>query len=172
MARETREIEPERLYSKNLRRLMAKLDMTLQDVVDASGVDARTLGSLLRGTTKPHARTLKKLADGLGVGSDELFQSLFSVGAAFDRDTNPVVAEAVDSSPSIFNQWSQEDFDELYSRVGIGGGLTIDGTIEAANRMNEKRELLRQAALVLESSEQDVLRELIQILYRKVTVSE
>ncbi len=172
MARQTPEIEPQRLYVRNVRRLMAKLDMTFQDVVEASGVDARTLGSLLRGTTKPHARTLRKLADGLGVGTDELFQSLLSVGSGFDRDTNPIVTEAIDSFPEVFHQWSEEDFDELYSRVGVGGGLTVEGAVEAAERMNQKRELLHQAALVLESSHQDVLRELIQVLYRKVTLKE
>src|SRR5882672_7262725 len=55
------------LHGGNVRRLMARFGMTLTDVVAATGLDERTLRSILRGTTQPHAKTLHKLAHGLGV---------------------------------------------------------------------------------------------------------
>lgn len=60
--------------ASNLRRIMARDGMTFEQVVAATELDERTLRSLARGVTHPHARTLHKLAQGLGVSIDELFQ--------------------------------------------------------------------------------------------------
>ena len=87
--------------------------------------DRRTYGpvhSLLHGNTRPHARTLHNLAEGLGVETDELFQDVFQSGATdFDRATNPLVAEVIHARPNLFDRWTQADFDELFSRMGVGG---------------------------------------------------
>src|SRR5260221_13846575 len=59
----------------NVRRMMARDGLTFQDVVEVTGLDERTLRGLVRGANNPHARTLHKLAYGLGVPVDELFQA-------------------------------------------------------------------------------------------------
>ena len=93
---------------------MARLDMSQQEVVDASGLDQRTVRSILQGITRPHARTLHKLAEGLGVTADELFQDPCHAGqAAFDRATNPAVSEAVETHPELFEGWTSHEFNEL-----------------------------------------------------------
>ena len=159
----------------NVRRIMAQLNMTQSQAAAATGLDERTLRSILHGDTQPHARTLHRLAEGLGVEVDELFHdpSLFvddsSASAAFDRATNPIAAEVVENHPKLFEHWAAADFDELFSRMAVGGELTEAGTLAAARAMNERRELMRQAAVVLESSEGDLLREFIQMLYRRAT---
>ncbi len=61
-------------HAANLRRLMARSGLTLQDVAERTGLHERTLKGILAGTNKPHARTLHRLAEGLGVNADELFQ--------------------------------------------------------------------------------------------------
>ncbi len=161
------------LPGANIRRLMARLDMTLQDVVAATGLDERTLRSMMHGTTRPHARTLHKLAHGLGVATDELFQDPFSGGlngqAAFDRATNPLVAEVIDENPEIFADWQNADFDELFSRMGVGGELTEEGTLAAAMAMNARRELQYQVSVIMETREADLLREFVEMLFRRVT---
>ncbi len=157
----------------NIRRLMARFDMTLQEVVDATGLDERTLRSMAHGVTRPHARTLHKLASGLGVETDELFQEPLLQGlAAFDRTTNPVVAEVIGAHPELIAGWSPAEFKELYSRFAVGGELTEAGALAAAHYMNTRRELFRQAAVVLESREAEVLQEFIALLYRRVTTLE
>ena len=55
-------------YAVNLRRLMARNGMTLSQLVDATGLHERTIKSILNGTSKPHCRTLHRLAAGLGHG--------------------------------------------------------------------------------------------------------
>jgi transcriptional regulator with XRE-family HTH domain len=158
------------LHGANIRRLMAKLDMTVQEVVDATGLDERTLRSLLHGVTRPHARTLHKLATGLGVSTDELFQDPFQTGQfEFDTATNPRVAACVDRHPQLFADWTMAEFEELFSRMAVGGELTEEGAVAAAMAMNARRELLEQVAIILESNEADVLRDFIGLLYKRVT---
>jgi transcriptional regulator with XRE-family HTH domain len=158
------------LHGANLRRLMARLDMTLSEVVDSTGLDERTVRSMLNGNTRPHARTLHKLAEGLGIDTDELFQDPFRTGHwAFDKATNPQVALAIENNPELFTDWTDADFAELYSRMAVGGELTEAGALTTATQMNARRELLYQVSVILETNEADVLREFIGILFRKVT---
>jgi len=153
----------------NLRRLMADLGLTTEQVAQKSGVDKRTIRGILDGTNRPQLRTIGRLAKGLGVSSDEFFvdptQLLYR---RFDRDTNPVVKEAIDSHPETFAGWTVADFDELHSRFGTGGPLTIDGALAAARQMNSKRELHDKLAVLLESSQAEVIAGIVELLYRKI----
>lgn len=153
----------------NLQRILARLGITIAEVVQRTGVDERTVRGILSGKNKPHARTLHKLAEGLGIKVDEFFQdpSLLAY-RTFDRATNPVVDEVIQSHPQLFTGWTQADFDELYSRFGTGGALTSEGTITAAEQMNRKQELLRKVALLLESTEAELLTEMIELLYKRI----
>jgi transcriptional regulator with XRE-family HTH domain len=158
------------LHGANLRRLMARLDMTLSEVVDATGLDERTVRSMLHGDTRPHARTLHKLAEGLGIDTDELFVDPYRTAYyAFDKATNPQVALVIEAHPELFADWTDADFAELYSRMAVGGELTEEGALAATAAMNARRDLLYQVSVILESGDADVLREFIGILFRKAT---
>ncbi|MEQ8211969.1 MAG: helix-turn-helix transcriptional regulator [Lacipirellulaceae bacterium] len=161
----------EMLFGANIRRLMARFDMTFADVVEATGLDERTLRSLLRDQTRPHARTIHKLATGLGISTDELFRepSRAAEQAAFDRATNPTAAATIEKHPEMFAGWTAEQFDELYSHRGVGGELTEEGTLALAESMNQRRELLNQAALLLETDQADLLRDFIGMLYERAS---
>ena len=163
---------PSEQIAANLQRLIARLGVTITDVVQRTGVDERTIRSILLGRHKSQARTLHKLAAGLGVQSDEFFQdpSLLAY-RSFDRATNPVVDEVVAAKPQLFNGWSQADFDELYSRVGTGGALTFEGAISAAQQMNQKHEVIRKVAIILETDQADLLADMIDLLYNRVIIS-
>jgi transcriptional regulator with XRE-family HTH domain len=154
----------------NLRRLMARHGLTFDEVVRASGLDERTVRGIARGANNPHARTLNKLAQGLGVEVDELFRAPGRPAhQRFDRATNTLVESVVASRRDIFERWSDADFDELYSRFGTGGQLTEDGVLVAAQAMNDKRELWRQISIILETGEAAILAEFVQLLYRRAT---
>jgi transcriptional regulator with XRE-family HTH domain len=157
--------------SANLRRLMARFGLTLEQVVEQSGLDGRTIRGLLAGTHKPHARTLNRLAAGLGVSADELFQDPSLLAhRSFDRQTNPMVETVVSSQPDLFVGWAERDFDELYSRFGTGGSLTVEGTLEAVRSMNHNREIHRRVALLLESGEAALLSAFVDLLYERIQV--
>lgn len=154
----------------NLRRIMARDDLTFEQVIAVTQLDERTLRSLARGVAHPHARTLHKLAQGLGVSIDELFQPVARTAPRrFDRATNSLVDSCVVQHPKLFRGWSQGDFDELYSRFGTGGQLTEEGVLAAAQVTNIKRDLWRQMSVVLESSEAELLSQFVGMLYGRVT---
>ncbi len=151
---------------------MARDGLTFDDVVAASGLDERTLRTVARGRSNPHARTLHKLAHGLGVPIDELFHTPSrSSPWRFDRATNSLVEEVVAAHAAAFENWSEADFDELYSRFGTGGQLTESGVLAAAEAMNAKRDVLRQASIILESGEAALLAEFVDLLYRRATIA-
>lgn len=158
------------VIATNVRRLMARDGLTFDDVVQATGLDERTLRGLVRGTNKPHARTLHKLATGLAVSADELFQvPTASLQRLFDRATNGVIEDVVSAHPEVFDGWSEAEFDELYSRVGTGGPLNEAGVLAAGEAMNAKRAILQQVCIVLESGDAELLAEFVDLLYRRVT---
>lgn len=159
-------------FADNLRRLMARDGLTLRDVVERTGLDERTLKSMLRGDgTRPHARTLHQLAQGLEVSVDELFASPGLLAQrSFDRRTNPLVDAVVAEHPQWFDGWLVEDFDELYSHFGAGGALTAEGAAEQAQRINRKRQVMSKVAILLESSHAELLSRMIDVLYDQVAV--
>jgi transcriptional regulator with XRE-family HTH domain len=161
------------IIATNVRRLMARHGLTYRDVVVATELDERTVRGVVRGTSTPHARTLHKLAQGLDVSIDELFQpSATTAQRSFDQATNPVVDEIVQTCPELFDRWSEAEFGELYSRFGMGGSLSESGVVAAAEFINTKRSLLRQVGVILESSESELLAEFVNLLYRRVALAE
>jgi transcriptional regulator with XRE-family HTH domain len=156
----------------NLRRLMAREGLTFDEVVQAAELDERTLRAIVRGRTNPHARTLHKLAQGLGVSADELFRPPGrNSSRQFDRATNLLVENVAARHATTFTNWSDAEFDELYSRFGTGGQLTEEGVLAAAQAMNAKRDLWRQVSVILESGEAELLSRFIDVLYCRVTTT-
>ncbi|MBL9124458.1 MAG: helix-turn-helix domain-containing protein [Planctomycetaceae bacterium] len=156
----------------NLRRLLARCGLTIDELAAASGVDARTIRGLLLGrNTRPHARTLTRLAGGLGVDTDEFFRNrALDEQRAFDADTNPLIESVLDECPRLFEGWTPADLEELYSHFGEGGSLTREGAVAAATAINRKRELQHKIALILESGEADVLVGIVELLYQRIQV--
>jgi transcriptional regulator with XRE-family HTH domain len=155
----------------NLRRLMARFGLTVEQVIEQTGLDQRTIRGILSGTHKPHARTLHRLAAGLGVAADELFQDPSLLAhRLFDRRTNPMVETVVSEQPELFAGWTERDFDELYSRFASGGSLSGAGALEAVRGMNHNREIHRRVALLLESAEGPLLSAMVDLLYQRILV--
>ena len=154
---------------ENLRRIMAEQGLSLGQVVMQTGLDRRTIAAILDGSNQPHSRTIHRLAAGLGVAPGELFVNPGQlVYRRFDEQTNPIVREVVERHPELFDGWSEMEFDELHSRFGHGGALTAEGTLALARRMNRNRQVHEQLALLLESSQADVISGIVEVLYRQV----
>jgi transcriptional regulator with XRE-family HTH domain len=159
-------------YAFNMRRLMAREGLTLTDVQQRTGLNHRTLKEILAGRRRPQPRTLHQLAAGLDVPVEELYQDAALLRhRLFDRHTNPVVDEVIASQPRLFHGWTPAEFDELYSRFGTGGALTREGTETVVRTMNERRDLHAKVALLLETTEAELLASMIDVLYRRVVVA-
>jgi transcriptional regulator with XRE-family HTH domain len=157
---------------ENLLRLMAAAKLSIHDVAQRSGVDERTIRGITSGPQRPHPRTLHRLAEGLGVAVDEFFvdpaQLLYR---RFDRHTNPLVEEVLQTDGHLFEGWREADFDELHSRVGAGGALTRAGTLAAVQEMNRKRELHDKLDVLLESSHAQTIGGIVDLMYGQVVVA-
>ena len=158
---------------ENLRRIMAKLGLSVGELIQQTGLDRRTVKGILDGTSKPHTQTLYRLADGLGVPIDELFvEPSQLIYRRFDRQTNPVVAEVVEDHPALFADWSEADFGELHSRQGTGGPLTSEGTLALVRQMNRNRQLHEKLAVLLETSQAELISSVVEALYEAVVKQE
>lgn len=161
------------IVAHNLRRLMARDGLTYDAVVQKTGLDSRTLRGILHAVKRPHAKTLMRLAEGLGVSTDELFAADEAAALAeFDLASNPSIDQVVQDKPELFDDWSPSDFGELASRFGVGGELTPEGVVAMANQMNANRESLDRAAVVLETAEAETLRGVINALFHKTIEAE
>jgi transcriptional regulator with XRE-family HTH domain len=159
--------------ARNLRRLMARFGLTIDQVVAQSGLDQRTVVGVLRGASKPHPRTLQRLAVGLGVATDELFQDpSLLVHRLFDRQTNPVVQSVVESRPELFAGWNEAEFDELYSRFGVGGRMSTDGVLDAVQKMELRKEAQNKVAAILETEQAELMIDMIEAVYRRIVVEQ
>ncbi len=157
------------LPQQNLRRLLVRRGVTLEELARRSGVDRRSIRGILDGRKRPQARTLHRLAEALGVDADELFlDPARLLYRRFDQHTNPEVAHAVAQHPELFRDWTEGDFDELHSRFGVGGALSFEGVLEAARRMNRNRTLHRKLALLLETGHAELVGRLIDAIYQSV----
>jgi transcriptional regulator with XRE-family HTH domain len=138
-----------------------------------SGVGRTTLYHLEKGrTNRVRSSTVGALAKAFGIPVDELVRPIVrneaARAAAFDRITNPAIADVVRERPEVFEGWSADDWDELHSQFGVGGQLTPLGALKAAEAINEKRETVRQLQVVLDTHLRDVAREVIETFYRMV----
>jgi transcriptional regulator with XRE-family HTH domain len=151
---------------ENLLRLMAAAGLSVEQVAEKTGVDKRTVRAILSASHRPHPRTLHRLAEGLGVPIDEFFVDPSRLlYRRFDRQTNPVIAEILESRGELFAQWTEADFDELHSRVASGGPLLAEGALAAIRDMNRKRALTEKLALLLETGYADLVAGMIELFY-------
>lgn len=160
------------IYAENLRRVMVREGLSFAEVVAKTKLDGRTVRSVLNGRQdQPHSRTLHRLAEGLNVSADELCANpTLLARRTFDRRANPVVEEVAAAEPETFAGWNDADFDELASRFGVGGELTRDGALAAARAMNVKRRTQEQVALLMETEQAELVRGIVEALYRQVVI--
>jgi transcriptional regulator with XRE-family HTH domain len=145
-----------------------------------AGVSRSTLIHLERGTIQdPHAATLAKLAQALELSPEQFLPSAAwtptappssARAAAFDRATNPALQAAAELYPDRFADLSPAEWDELASQFGVGGGLTVEGALAAADRLRADRETLDKLRVLLQTHLREPARQVIEALYRAVEV--
>ncbi|MBX3443985.1 MAG: helix-turn-helix transcriptional regulator [Planctomyces sp.] len=176
-----------RMLAARVRMERMRLGMDAGELATRAGLGRTTLYHLEKGhTRRVSPSTIKALADALSISVDELLSAPaaqrtpalaspppaprrpLSDASRFDRATNPAVADVVRERPVVFTNWSDDDWDELYSQFGVGGQLTPLGVLSAAEAINQKRDVIRQLHIVLDTHLKDVAREFIGTLYRMV----
>lgn len=153
------------------------------DLAQRAGISRSTLIHLERGTGRaPHITTLRKLAQALDLPPEQLLNPLpvhppagedrqpASSTVAFDWATNPALQQAAELYPERFAGLSSDDWAELSSQFGVGGGLTIEGALLAVDRLKADHETLAKLRVVLQTHLREPARQVIDALYRAVEV--
>ncbi len=86
----------------------------------------------------------------------------------FDRQSNWAIQEVCQNRPELFADWSDEQWDELFSTFGVGGELNETGVLKQAEAINAKQETIYQLQVVLETHLADAARNVIRSLYDSV----
>jgi len=118
----------------------------------ADGLHVRTIRGILHGDKSPHAQTLHRLAEGLGVGVEELSSILAMSLPPFRCADESVGGRAIERHKDLFRGWTEADFDELHSRVGAGGALTVEGALAPVREMTASASCTNKLDLLLETA--------------------
>ncbi|MGC3972398.1 MAG: helix-turn-helix transcriptional regulator [Pirellulales bacterium] len=159
--------------SVNLETLMRRRRITPDELAARAGLHEAIVRSLVRGEiSSPNLTTLDLLATALEVdGAALLAAEPRDDARGFDRRTNPIVAEVAAAHPQVFCDWTPADYDDLYSRFGVGGPLNAAGALECAQAINRRRELATKMAVLLETEHGSALTQEVDRLYSSVVLS-
>lgn len=160
-----------------IRRERYTREMGFDELVRRAGVSRSALAKLEADrTARPRPGTLRRIAKALDVPLELL---LGPAGQAtptlrpsarqareFDRQTNPLVEQIAVECPALFRNWTQADWDELYSEFGVGGSLTREGVVARASSINSRRELIQKVQIVLETDLAEALAGIVDLFYR------
>ncbi len=143
---------------------------TLHKLAEALQVDPR---QLISGAERED--TAASLTAGLGpAGKPEQTcprAVLFTTqgqAALFDRQTNWCVEEVCRQSPELFRDWTDEEWEELFSSFGVGGELNEAGVRQQAIAINQRRDTFYELHVILETHLADAARRIIHSLYESI----
>ncbi len=141
-------------YGDNLRRLMAAKNLTLADVARRSGLDIRTINGILNNPqARPHARTLHKLARGLRVPVEELFQAPpLLVQQPKASVSHPMIHRLLQERPDLFDGWEPSDFVRLEALCQERQVEKTAQVIHLASSVNRARQLSSGILRILASN--------------------
>lgn len=95
-------------------------------------------------------------------------QSVSDQARSFDRQTNWSIQSVCEQNPTLFEHWTDEEWDELFSSFGTGGELNEEGIRKQAEAINARRETLYQLQIVLETHLAQAARGIIRSLYESI----
>lgn len=128
---------------------------------------------------RPRITTLTALAEAFDLPLDHFLWGHFEPpqpavssrsGASrdFDRSTNQAVRQVHEEHPQLFADWTDREWEELYSTFGVGGAMNEEGVIANATQINESRRTRRQLDVIMETHLREVAARVIESLYRMV----
>lgn len=161
---------PQPLLGQKIREQRAHRGWDQSRLAREAGISRTTLSQLENGKgPEPRPSTVGKVSQALGLPPAWWDQDR-DAASAFDRATNPEVQAVADRHPEIFANLTSTDWEELHSVFGTGGALTEEGVLTQVARLQEKRELIRQLEVVLETHLGEAATAMIRGLYERVVL--
>ena len=101
-------------------------------------------------------------------GEDFWPSGLTDLAGQFDRQTNWCVQEVCERQPELFADWTQQEWDELFSSFGTGGELNEQGVLQQVSGINQRRTTVYELQVLLETHLAEATRRIIHSLYESV----
>lgn len=162
------------VFRRNFAICLERSGLAIADLAQATGIDVVTLRRWRsNGAVRPEHDHLERVGKALRLDDP---WSLFSRGPEhrrfeIDRASNPLVRDVAEREPALFEAFTPEDWDELYSQRGVGGALNEQGVRIVAERINRKRELRSKFETLLETHHFSTLANVIELMYREAVVA-
>ena len=165
-------------------RLVQERGWNLEEFARHAELNRLTVRSIVSGGERRlHNTTVAACARALGLGVDELRQLPIerllprmhtavvpgeSLRRLYETVSQPELATWMECHPERAGQLTPGEMDELLSLQGTGGPLTPFGVGQAVERIERKRRLLEQAAVVASTEYIDMLEAMVALMYEKV----
>jgi plasmid maintenance system antidote protein VapI len=165
-------------------RLVQERGWNLEEFARQAELNRLTVRSIIQGGERRlHNATVAACARALGLGVDELRQAPVerllprmhapvvpgeSLRRMYETASQPELAAWMERNPERASKLTPDELDELLSLQGTGGPLTPFGVSSAVERIERKRRLLEQAAVVASTEYIDMLEAMVTLMYEKV----
>lgn len=175
--------DPANLCAK-LARLVQERGWNQDEFARNAGLSRLTVRNILLGPERRlHNATVSACARALGLAVHELHDvplerllpRMHSPVAApddlrvrYERAMQPELITWMERHPEQAARLSADEIDELLSLQGTGGPLTADGVTLWVERIERKRRLLEQAAVIAGTEYVDLLEQFVGLLYEKI----
>jgi len=116
----------------------------------------------------PAVFTSSQVAEGERAGCRDLEDQ----ARLFDRQTNWAIQSVCEQTPSLFEEWDESQWDELFSSFGTGGEMNEEGIRQEAAAINARKETVYQLQIVLETHLAEAARGVIRALYESIQCDE
>ena len=98
---------------KNIRKIRNKLDWTIDDLAEETGLSSNFVGNIERGQGVASVRTLIKLMEALGCNADEIFAGI--IGEKYECSSqNTVYIRNVLNEMSVLNEEQQKSLYQIF----------------------------------------------------------
>jgi len=146
-------------------------NLTIYKLAEALQVDP---ASLLGGVTAAAPVSVPAVFSSSQVteGEQAVCRDLENQARLFDRQTNWTIQSVCEQEPSLFEDWDESQWDELFSSFGTGGEMNEAGIRQEAAAINARKETVYQLQIVLETHLAEAARGVIRALYESIQCDE
>jgi transcriptional regulator with XRE-family HTH domain len=175
--------EPANLCAK-IARLALERGWNQDEFARNAGLNRLTIRTILQGPERRlHNATVSACARALGlsvndlhtVSLDRLLPRMHAAAPAqvnprqlYEQAMQPELLAWIESHREEAARLKADELDELLSLQGTGGPLTAEGVSLWVERIERKRRLLEQAAVIAGTEYIDLLEQLLGLLYEKI----
>ncbi len=143
-------------------------NLTIFKLAEALQVDPASLLGGVTATAPVAVPAIFSSSPAMQQGEQAACRDLEDQARLFDRQTNWAIQSVCEQVPSLFEDWDESQWDELFSSFGTGGEMNEAGIRQEATAINARKETVYQLQIVLETHLAEAARGVIRALYESI----